>query len=456
MTTQKRARRGHGLLTIASAIVAMVLAPASVGAIHVTREAIAVAVGAGAQFDPSLKGDLISYTDIAASDPDIVVYRISDGTNIRIADSGGAQEQADVDGDYVVFEQWNAGDTEPEIFVYRISATSYTQITDNNDQEHNPAISGTRIVWTDSTTSTVWIANVDGSGMRALAPGGFQSQPAFDGDLVAWVENGNIVSYNLTTSLKTLIAAGNDPDVSGSKIVWASGGDIWLMDGAVGPVNLTSDAASQRKPKVSATLVSWEEVVSASDVDIVAWDFRSGSRETLAGGAGIQDLHDLDGTSVAYTERSPDAFGDIWLIRELELETVAADLDLDPSTINLKSKGNYLTGRLEFQAGRDPASVDLATVTLRVIDPVTSAVLHVAAGAPTAVGDADRDGIPDLTIKFDRATVQSWFSSGADPAIFRVEGRFGDGTAFEGEASARIISAGVVHTDNGDPASVQY
>lgn len=121
-----------------------------------------------------------------------------------------------------------------------------------------------------------------------------------------------------------------------------------------------------------------------------------------------------------------------------------ANLDM-PDAINKKSKGQYITAYIEFpDSAFSPADVDGSTVTLQAIDPVTSIKLHVAIGSPTEVGDGNGNGIVDLMVKFDRATVQSWFSSDAT-ATFRIEGRFQDGTAFQGDTSVPIIDAGTAY-----------
>ena len=136
------------------------------------------------------------------------------------------------------------------------------------------------------------------------------------------------------------------------------------------------------------------------------------------------------------------------------LAPLAAAFDLDPKTINLKSKGQYLTAYIQSSAF-NAADIDVSTVTLQAIDPVTSALLPVATGAPTSVGDGNGDGVQDRTVKFDRATVQSWFTADGD-ATFHVDGKLVDGRAFESDTLARIITAGVAHTDEGNAASIKY
>jgi hypothetical protein len=114
------------------------------------------------------------------------------------------------------------------------------------------------------------------------------------------------------------------------------------------------------------------------------------------------------------------------------LPVCAAVADLDPKTLNRKSNGNWVTVYLEFRGCRcGPASVELPTLRLWARTPVTSSRIAVAPGAPASVGDADRDGVPDLMIKFDRAVVSSWFQAPGQ-ATFAIQGNFKDGTLFRG------------------------
>jgi hypothetical protein len=56
----------------------------------------------------------------------------------------------------------------------------------------------------------------------------------------------------------------------------------------------------------------------------------------------------------------------------------------------------------------------------------------VAPGSPTAVGDWNGNGIIDRMVKFDRATVQSWFAATGEQTV-RVKGRLIDGRQFTGD-----------------------
>ena len=76
-----------------------------------------------------------------------------------------------------------------------------------------------------------------------------------------------------------------------------------------------------------------------------------------------------------------------------------SSMNLDPDTLNLRSKGNFITATIE---GENNSSSAIDTGTL---------VLHYGASSVSAsssqVGDSDGDGQADLVAKFDRAAVEA-------------------------------------------------
>lgn len=89
--------------------------------------------------------------------------------------------------------------------------------------------------------------------------------------------------------------------------------------------------------------------------------------------------------------------------------TLQATVDIDPDTINLKSKGQFITVYIELPPGYDVNQIDISSIMLNGTIP--------ALGHPTEVNDYDNDGIPDLMVKFDRASVQSLLSPGDNTLI---------------------------------------
>jgi len=73
---------------------------------------------------------------------------------------------------------------------------------------------------------------------------------------------------------------------------------------------------------------------------------------------------------------------------------ITAEVSIDPDTINLMSRGKWITGYIELPPGMDPEEIEVGTVLLNGVIP--------AAQSPTGIGDIDNDGIPDLMVKFPR------------------------------------------------------
>lgn len=128
---------------------------------------------------------------------------------------------------------------------------------------------------------------------------------------------------------------------------------------------------------------------------------------------------------------------------------VVATIDIDPDTLNLKSKGNWITCYIELPEGYDVNQIDVNTVTLSV----GSATPIAAELSPTEVGDYDNDTIPDLMVKFDRGAVQSVASEGSEEMT--VGGSLTDGTAFQRTDTVLVIDKGQEHM-NDNPSYVVY
>ena len=108
----------------------------------------------------------------------------------------------------------------------------------------------------------------------------------------------------------------------------------------------------------------------------------------------------------------------------------ATTIDIDPDTLNLKSKGNWITCYIELPEGYNVEDIDISTILL-------NDVVH-AEDHPTEISDHDNNGISDLMVKFDRQAVQDILKIGDNVAI-TVTGELIDGTRFEGTDYIRVI-----------------
>ena len=134
--------------------------------------------------------------------------------------------------------------------------------------------------------------------------------------------------------------------------------------------------------------------------------------------------------------------------RFTESPLILATIDIDPDTLNLKSNGEWITTYIELPGSYDVNEIVVSTVKL--IPPSGDEVV-VDSSAPTTVGDYDSNGIPDLMVKFDRATVIEYLGTvdtvgdgtGIDEDVeLTITGELTGGTPFEGSDTIRVIKKG--------------
>jgi parallel beta-helix repeat protein len=119
-----------------------------------------------------------------------------------------------------------------------------------------------------------------------------------------------------------------------------------------------------------------------------------------------------------------------------------ADIILNPATLNLQSNGQWITSHIELPEGFDVSRINVSSISLNDTIPVDLL-------APVAIGDYDKDTIPDLMIKFDRAEVIEYVFSQVNMTeliqkkymtiMLTLAGRLNDGTPFQGIDTIKVI-----------------
>jgi len=89
---------------------------------------------------------------------------------------------------------------------------------------------------------------------------------------------------------------------------------------------------------------------------------------------------------------------------------ITIGFDFTPNTLDLNSRGLWVTGFLEPTSPLSAGDIDVASIRLNEVVPVDPA-------APTALGDNDGNGIPDLMVKFNRAAVELTLPEGDNVAV---------------------------------------
>lgn len=113
---------------------------------------------------------------------------------------------------------------------------------------------------------------------------------------------------------------------------------------------------------------------------------------------------------------------------------IIATLDFDPDTVNLASKGKWVVAYIELPEGHSVEDVVVATLVLN--DTVPAGLSHKA-----TIGDVDKDGVPDLMVKFSREALQQHLVVGPDQRVV-VSGSLSDGTMFVGYDVIAVIDGG--------------
>jgi parallel beta-helix repeat protein len=121
----------------------------------------------------------------------------------------------------------------------------------------------------------------------------------------------------------------------------------------------------------------------------------------------------------------------------------AATVDIDPDTLNLKSQGKWITASIELPEGYDVADINVSTM-------LSNGTVPVDPNAPTAIGDYDGDGIPDLMVKFNRTAVSNLILSQGimtGNVTLTITGQLHDGTVFKGSAVIAARMPGDINSD---------
>ncbi len=113
----------------------------------------------------------------------------------------------------------------------------------------------------------------------------------------------------------------------------------------------------------------------------------------------------------------------------LPVQSITATINFDPDTLNLGSRGTWVTVYIELPLGYDAWSIIPSTVKLMDVIP--------AEVKPVSRGDCDHDGIRDLMVKFRRSAVEALLNPG-ERVLVRVTGTAG-AMAFEGVDIIRVI-----------------
>ena len=180
-----------------------------------------------------------------------------------------------------------------------------------------------------------------------------------------------------------------------------------------------------RQASISESASVWDDGYPSGGnywSDYTGVDYYSGPYQNETGSDGIGD------TPYVIDEDNIDRYPLVepWLI-------VTATIDFDSDTLNLGSKGKWVTVYIELPEGYNVDQIDVSSIMLNgTVQALTTY---------TKIGDYDSDGIPDLMVKFDREDLIALFNGKTVPENYVMEvtgivaGRF-----FKGRDIIKVIS----------------
>ena len=210
------------------------------------------------QINPQIYNDKIVWQqyNITTSNWDIYLYDFpipGDAAmprgkeTVQITKDGANHINPYVNGNYIVWQQYNTTSNNWNIYKYDLSTGDITQVCQSSENQINPAIYGDNVVWQQyNTTGNNWdiyMHDISTSITKRITNNtSDQINPAIYGDKIVWQDNRNgnwdIYMYDLTLRFERQLTTntGNqtDPAIYNNKVVWTDdrngNEDIYITD----------------------------------------------------------------------------------------------------------------------------------------------------------------------------------------------------------------------------------
>ncbi len=214
--------------------------------------------------------------------------------------------------------------------------------------------------------------------------------------------------------------------------------NITSIDYMIGP-GLSLDLDSVGNPHISYQSMDYH--LNHGFWNGSAWRIEVVDNTTYVGRSSSMKIDDHDDIHISYFDYSDPRIGYVKYASTKRLPTggIMATIDIHPNTLNLKSKGKFITAYIELE-GADVRDIDASSILLNgAISPILDEKYGFVTSEDSYIVDHDNGGIMKRKVKFDRAEVQRILTP-ADEVILTISGSLLDGTEFEGTDIIRVIN----------------
>jgi beta propeller repeat protein len=191
-----------------------------------------VSVGPSRKTTPRISGDRVVFVDDKSGSPDIMMVNLTTGGEMVICNQSDVQWQPDIDGNWIVWEDWRDGaESRGDIMAYDILTGREVQVTRTPWADWFPAVSGEWVVWQSQERGNfdIYAKNLTtGRKIEITTDPSRQWLPRISIDSIVWIDerNGNwdIHGYNLSNLKELRLSDGPDndgwPDVDNGTVTY--------------------------------------------------------------------------------------------------------------------------------------------------------------------------------------------------------------------------------------------
>ena len=285
----------------------------------------------GDQYDPSISGNLVVFTDERGSDTDVYDYDISKGQELPVVVAPNNQELTDVSGNRIVYTDYRTAD----IIVYQVDTGQSINLTEADKaavghpfNAVDPSIDGNLVAWEDTRDGNMEIYARDmltNEERRVTNFPEVDEKPAVGNGVIVWqhCQIGGVCSvyaYDWATSVTRQIQSNPGCNfwhvgTDGGRVVYDSNcgnapddSDLYLFDLATGAERHLALPGAQTDAHISGDFVSFDDL-SSGLYHVKLWHTPTNTVFDLPFPAGTgQYLSNIDGNRIVYTD---DRHGDL-------------------------------------------------------------------------------------------------------------------------------------------------